>query len=335
MTKNDAIKIGLLDNAFHSLQRGYEMFNKGKQKQDPLALKEAIIWIHHGIELSIKQLLVQSNEYLIFDNVDKAVEKLAQLRRKSDMSNANVLDLFDYSESITTVGFGKLIDRAAIMLNLQELSQGTALRNKIDALTIYRNKIVHYTIEVELNEVINLLADLVEPLLSLLEREIKNKNFVEKYAPAIRGNAKLVSETYHIKYAQAEERIMRLIGKFNNQDVNVGIFGIAGKSSITLPKFDSIKKESSSKDNGFDISAKNNSDTWLILIHLGNLNRGSAIHLADKIQQNKNKVNENVKTWLIIMSPEKLYLRRFLSATKNMFTSYETDIKELELLMNS
>lgn len=334
MTKTNITKIGLLNNAFHSLQRGYEMFNKGKQKSDPLALKEAIIWIHHGIELSIKQLLVQSNEYLIFDNVDKAVEKLAQLRRKSDMGNATVLDLFDYSESITTVGFGKLIDRAAVMLNLQELSQGTILRNKIDALTIYRNKIVHYTIEVELDEVINLLADLVEPLLSLLEREIKDKKFMAGYISAIRKNAQSVSETYHLNYIEMEKRIKQLLEKFNGQEVSVELFGVRGKNKIVLPRFRSIQRESASKDIGFDILAKNATDVWLIEIKLGNLNRGTVNHLIDKIRHNASNFDENAKPWLIVMSPEKTYLRGALYH-KDFFTSYETDIKELERLLNN
>ena len=42
------------------------MWSKGRKKGDALLLKEAIIWIHHGIELSLKQLLVQTNEYLVF-----------------------------------------------------------------------------------------------------------------------------------------------------------------------------------------------------------------------------------------------------------------------------
>jgi hypothetical protein len=333
MTKSNTAKIGLLDNAFHSLQRGYEMFNTGKQRQDPLALKEAIIWIHHGIELSIKQLLVQSNEYLIFDNVDKAVEKLAQLRRKSDMGNANVLDLFDYSESITTVGFGKLIDRAAIMLNLQELGQGTVLRNKIDALTIYRNKIVHYTIDVELDEVINLLADLVEPFLSLLEREINDKKLMVGYISAIRKNAQSVSETYHLKYIETEKRIVRLIEKFNGQEVDGRLFGIVGKSKVVLPKFDLIQTEFKPKDNGFDILAKNSTDIWLVEIKIGNLNSGSANHLIDKLRHNKEKFSEYAKPWLILMGPEKLHLRRYVYH-KDHLTSYEVDIRELELLLN-
>ena len=60
-------KIDLLDNCCHSLKRGYQLFNEWKTKQnDKWLLKEAIIWVQHGIELAIKQLLVQTNEFLNF-----------------------------------------------------------------------------------------------------------------------------------------------------------------------------------------------------------------------------------------------------------------------------
>jgi hypothetical protein len=57
-----SLKVGLLENAAHSLQRGYELWSRGQQVSDGMVLKEAIIWVHHGIELVLKQLLVQANE---------------------------------------------------------------------------------------------------------------------------------------------------------------------------------------------------------------------------------------------------------------------------------
>ncbi|MFX0196868.1 MAG: hypothetical protein ACFFCW_12140, partial [Candidatus Hodarchaeota archaeon] len=187
------LRIDLLDNACHSLQRGYEILNQGRRKKDALLLKEAIIWIHHGIELSLKQLLVQSNEYLVFENVDEAVRKLAHLRRQQGMSHSTVLDLFDYGQGVYTVGFSKLIERVAIMLDLPELAAGASLREKIDELTNYRNKIVHFAVEVKVDEVVSLLADLMEPFLILLEQEVKNENFVLGCVPSVRAHAESVS----------------------------------------------------------------------------------------------------------------------------------------------
>ena len=59
-----SLRIGLLDNSCHSLQRGYELWHQRQTTQDGWLLKEAVFWIHHGIELALKHLLVQTNEYI-------------------------------------------------------------------------------------------------------------------------------------------------------------------------------------------------------------------------------------------------------------------------------
>lgn len=330
MTKSNTSKIGLLDNACHSLQRGYEMFNIGKQKQDPLALKEAIFWIHHGIELSLKQLLVQSNEYLIFDEVDKAVNSLAELRKREGMNNANVLDLFDFGKGTKTVDFGKLIDRSAIMLNLSELARGTTLRSGIDDLTSYRNKIVHFTVEVRLDEVITLLADLMEPFLNLLEREITDKNFVQRCIPYIRANAKSVSEVYRLKYSEAEERIEKLLHKFNGMEVSGDYFGVLGR--INLPEFDTVEKESKRKDLRFDFLAKSENENWIIELKLGRPNYDIVKDLVYRWRNLPSKY-ENAKLWLILLGTDKIYFGDYLR-NNQAFVSTEAEISKLEKLLS-
>jgi hypothetical protein len=329
MTKSNTSIIGLLDNACHSLQRGYEMFNKGRQKKDALALKEAIIWIHHGIELSIKQLLVQSNEYLIFDNVDEAVRKLAHLRRQPNMSNANVLDLFDSSDSIYTVGFGKLVDRAAIMLNLQELAQGTDLREKIDALTSYRNKTVHFAVDVEPEEVINLLGELMEPFLSLLDKQITDKDFVRNCIPLVRAQAKSVSAVYRLQYEAAEKRIEKLLKKFNGMEVSGDYFGVLGR--MHLPKFDAVEKKANMQDSGFDLYAKSQEENWLIEIKVGQPNRSQIERLLD---QSKRYIDlfENAKIWLIVLGTDRAYSKAYLQ-NNQIYFSTEIEITQLENLL--
>jgi hypothetical protein len=114
------LHIDLLANCCHSLKRGYELWSHGQRDNDGWLLKEAIIWIHHGVELALKQLLVQTNEYLVFENVDKAVEELTKLRKSNN--SAGALDLFEQDRGTISVGFRKLIERCAMMLNLSELN---------------------------------------------------------------------------------------------------------------------------------------------------------------------------------------------------------------------
>ncbi|WNO10504.1 hypothetical protein [Teredinibacter sp. KSP-S5-2] len=184
--RSSSLKIGLLDNGAHSLKRGFEMWFQWKDSGDAWLLKESVIWVHHGIELLLKQLLVQTNEFLVFQDVNKAVERLGILRKKPGMEDAGVLDLFENDDKVMSVGFRNLIERTAITLPIDELSDGAFLRRKIDQLTRYRNKIVHFSVELNVVEISSLLSDTLNPLLSLLAENVKDQKFVLKAIPEIR-----------------------------------------------------------------------------------------------------------------------------------------------------
>ena len=64
------LEIGLLDNGSHSLKRDYEVWSQWGESRDNWLLKESAIWIHHWIELLFKQLIVQANEFLVFQDVN-------------------------------------------------------------------------------------------------------------------------------------------------------------------------------------------------------------------------------------------------------------------------
>lgn len=196
------LKIGLLDNGSHSLERGYEMWAQWKKSGDAWLLKESVIWIHHGIELLLKQLVVQSNEFLVFQDVNKAVERLGILRKKTGMENAGVLDLFDHDDKVMSVGFKNLIDRVAITMNISELSEKEPLREKIDVLTRTRNKIVHFSVDLDVVEISGLLSEILSPLLSLLSKEVQDQKFKEKTIPKIRKVAQPLRE--YIEYMRKE-----------------------------------------------------------------------------------------------------------------------------------
>jgi len=305
------------------------MLNKGRTAKEALALKEAIIWIHHGIELSLKQLLVQSNEYLVFEKVDEAVRKLAQLRRQPDMSDASVLDLFDYGEGTYTVGFSKLIERVAVMLNLPELAQGASLREKIDELTNYRNKIVHFSVEVQLDEVSSLLTDLMEPFLKLLEREVKDEDFINRCIPYVRANAESISAVYRLKHSEIEERIVRLMQRFNGQQVPGHLFGVDGV--VTLPKATTIEQRLGPQGIRADIFVSSEVEQWIVEIKLTPPNSAQIHQLLDYKQAIQHQ-SKNVRLWLIIMRANRAFNQALLRHY-NALSSSEPDIIELEHLL--
>ncbi|MDM8547760.1 hypothetical protein QUF61_14810 [Candidatus Venteria ishoeyi] len=194
------LHIDLLTNCCHSLQRGYELWEEGQDSNNGWLLKEAVFWIHHGIELALKQLLVQTNEFLVFSDVDKAVDKLAKLRRASP--DKTVLDLFDEKDAPLSVGFKDLLPRCAIMLNLNELAENQVLQQSIEELTRYRNKIVHFSIRLDIGKVVRLLAEILTPLIRLLESRI-SEPFKTDCLPKIKQhvrNTEVLAQIFHLPY---------------------------------------------------------------------------------------------------------------------------------------
>jgi hypothetical protein len=181
-----SLKIGLLENSCHSLERGYELWSEWEKKENAWLLKESIIWVHHGIELILKQILVKTNAFLIFSDVDKEIEKLGKLQFNDMSTEEQIMELFDKDDSVLSVAFNKLIKRASIALSIPELNIKNPLRINIDKLTKYRNKIIHFSIEIDANEVAQLLSDILDPLLNMLERELKNDNTIKDFIPKLR-----------------------------------------------------------------------------------------------------------------------------------------------------
>ena len=335
-----SLRIGILDNASHSLERGYELCNKGGRDKNPLLLKEAIIWIHHGIELCLKQLLVQSNEYLVFENIDEAVKKLAHLRRQPNMNQATVFDLFDHGEGAYTVGFNKLIERVATILSIPELATGAPLRESIKELTNYRNKIIHFSIEVELEEIATLLTNLMEPFLTLLEQKIEDQNFVLRRLPYVRANAKSVTEVYKLRHKDVLGRVVQLINRFDSQEISGSFFGI--NENIILPKITDIQLnfsgQSQNRSFTIDILARSFSEQWIIELRLSALLSSQVDsfinkYLFDYKQFIESKSdNLKVRAWLIVMKTDSGYYRHRLNKN-DIFSSSEKDLESLEKLI--
>lgn len=322
-----SLRIGLLDNSCHSLQRGYELWNRGQQTQDVWTLKESIIWIHHGVELALKQLLVQTNEYLVFEKVDEAVRKLAHLRRQPGMSSADVLDLFDHDDKVTSVGFRRLIQRAAVMLDITGLAEGTPLRTYVDELTRYRNKLVHFSVELNIAEITSLLSDLLEPLLELLEREVDDVDFVQNCIPEIRRRAQPVRRLDRTLGVESEQRIARLLQLFRGQQVPGELLGREG--DIVLPVFSRV--EEARPTSRVDIEAEGVDENWIVEVKLRLMPRLSEI--VEQLERARSSYGD-AKVWLVIMSgisPEK----KLELAQKGYLVSGLPEIVRLEQVLLS
>jgi hypothetical protein len=81
--------MSLRENGLHSFGRGLKSYDEYLSSHNPILLKDTIIFLHHGIELLMKQILVQHSEYLIFDDLDIASKKQID----ADRRGINVFDL--------------------------------------------------------------------------------------------------------------------------------------------------------------------------------------------------------------------------------------------------
>ena len=102
-------------------------------------------------------------------------------------------------------------------------------------LTKYRNKMVHFSVKIDVNELSNLLSDILDPFLELLEREIKDLNFKNKCMPEIRKAAIPVIKFSKERYQEAEIRVEKILNQFNGQKISGSLFGKIDE--IILPKF--------------------------------------------------------------------------------------------------
>jgi hypothetical protein len=151
-----SLSIGLLDNCYHSLKRGYEMWNIVNERNDRNAddgwlLKESIIWVHHGIELALKKMLAQVNECFIFEKLDDEKFWRALGKYKKDnkdyidieaTNNISIIHLFNEDVDSKSISFTQALTRAVLMLDIEELydqPNKTNFRKSIDRLTNYRN----------------------------------------------------------------------------------------------------------------------------------------------------------------------------------------------------
>jgi hypothetical protein len=157
------MKLNFLNSGIDSLKKGFENLNKyesinfsnssTKSKEKRFYyLKDAILFIQHGIEVLFKSILTRHSEYLIFSQIDSNVKK-ALLQKKQ--SNLNSVFESDLKNKIHTVTFLESIERLKIIPTV-EISK--SLEHRLNELESYRNIIMHS--EPHLNESqINLTLD--------------------------------------------------------------------------------------------------------------------------------------------------------------------------------
>ena len=148
-----SLSIGLLDNCYHSLKRGYELWNIVKERNDRnernaddgWLLKESIIWVHPGIELAFKKMLAQVNECFIFEKLDdeKFWRTLGKYKKYNKdyidvegTNNISIIHLFNEDVDSKSISFTQALTRAVLMLDREELYERQKKRNSEKILSV-------------------------------------------------------------------------------------------------------------------------------------------------------------------------------------------------------
>jgi len=341
-----SLSIGLLDNCYHSLKRGYELWNivnerndrNERNADDGWLLKESIIWVHHGIELALKKMLAQVNECFIFEKLDdeKFWRALGKYKKNNKdyidieaTNNISIIHLFNEDVDSKSISFTQALTRAVLMLDIEELSaqpNKTDFRKNIDRLTNYRNRLIHFSLDLNIDEVTVLLGELLEPLLTLLKTHIKDSNFIDNYLPKIMETAKGVQELAKTKTEKNQERIINIMNAFKGKEVPGHIFN-QEDDRFRLPTFSKVK--TNKKNIAVDIIGHISGDeTWLVQIK-----RGTLFFMGDLPYFKTEKYGKSIKKWLVFLTPvDSSKIERLKES--GLLVSSLKEIEELEKELN-
>lgn len=146
-------KITLKENGIHSLSKGLELFRKysSSNKKNQYDLKDSILFIHHGIELLLKEILVNKvGEHIIFSRLDDSLFK------KIEKSNLENKSIFDLPNSPNTISFLQAIQRIKSLLDEPKIDYN--LEKALLKLNTFRNNLQHYGIDKSFEEIVTFLS---------------------------------------------------------------------------------------------------------------------------------------------------------------------------------
>lgn len=224
----DIIKISLRENGEHSFKRSLEFYKAYESTQDQMLLKDAIIFLHHGIELLMKEVLIQHSPYLIFEDLKDVPKK----QKDADRQGVGIFFLERPPKSVT---YDVAINRVEAFIKPQELNED--LHNSLEQLNRLRNQLEHYAIEVSREEVVKILEAIHKPILKLFENQIGQ--LTQLQTPEINQTWNNIQDLAE-EQKQREQEIYDLVKKFNGQRVPGYLFNV--EDEVTLPKFDHFLK---------------------------------------------------------------------------------------------
>lgn len=217
------MKINLIENGLDSLKKGFAHLKNYEEKylleeygkERYLILKDAILSIHHGIEILFKEVLKRTNELLIFSEIDRKLKKAYVQKRQQNFDS-----LFETDQILHTVTFREAIDRVEKICGY-EINE--KFIKKLDKIEEYRNQITHSEVvldEVEANEIFEGLIDEVDTFfMKSIGREYSSITGYDKLKKNYNEYIEKLEET---KREIKRETIKKYIEAFNKCSISMG-----------------------------------------------------------------------------------------------------------------
>lgn len=205
-TMGNKLILSLKENGIHSLEKGLKTFAEFEKKIDTnTLLKESIMFLHNGIELLMKQILVEkTSEHLIYSDIDDAAKKII----KAQKDNYNAF-FPPNGRPIHTVGYELLLERIHAFVETPKISE--SLKTFLSQLGGLRNQIEHYAIDEEEDTIKELISKIKNPLLKFFQEGLKDFN---------ENDFKEITKEWGevTKHINAEKKILSSVGKAKTID---------------------------------------------------------------------------------------------------------------------
>lgn len=308
--------ITLIQNGMHSLNKGIQAFQRYSSTNNQMLLKDAIMQVHHGVELLLKEMLLRENPLLIYEN-------LGDMTKKQEVADRAGVALFALPDPPKTVTYMDAVKRVGVHIKPKELD--TSLVQDLTELNRVRNQVEHYAIDVDLDYVTRLLGSLHAPLTALFESQIGGvvKQFQtpqsDRAWAAVRQDAKAGLD--------AEKEVAQLLGAFRGQDVPGALFCTDGR--LVLPEFVEILTNYYVPEYGIevDVLARGNAESWVVEVKVGK--RISASVLDSLFARG---LYLKAMPWLVVFSPIPVSLRDAARQRRVLLTGPEEYARLRELL---
>lgn len=216
------MQLNFLESGIDSLKKGFEsltayeriQFNASKspkKRQRFYHLKDAVLFIQHGIEILFKQIINKHSEYLLFTNIDDHVKKA--FKEKKDRHLKSVFQS-GLKHKIHTVSFLESLERLKILPGIEI---GKVLETKVRELEFYRNIIMHaepHLEEAAINSTFDGLANLLDLFFfDALGKSYKTISGYSDFVKSFGDFQKILRDNNQLLKASANELLLNSLNK--------------------------------------------------------------------------------------------------------------------------